>query len=200
VDPAEVAFGFDRADPGPGRRLTRIPRRSVEVDLQVSERPDVLEPAGSHQRRGGRLLVVDGGVEHRRRDASQALGGASLHPFEERGAESAFPMVVVHDSPRLDLGLALGRDVRVRDDRAVRVVDYPRVFGRLEPRGRPLVTDEVGVGLRHPGVGDVGGNQHLGHRLDVVERRRPDLVAIGERQHARSLRVAVGRGWPMMGS
>jgi hypothetical protein len=102
------------------------------------------------------------------------------------------------DPPRLDLALAIGCDAPVGDDRAVRVGDHPRVLGRLEPRGRPLVADEVGVGLGRAGVCEIGGHQHLGHVLDLLERGRPDLVAVGE--HARSLRVAVAPTSPMMGS
>ena len=74
------------------------------------------------------------------------------------------------------------------DDRPVLVRDHPGVLGQVDPRHRPLVADEVGVDVGLADIGEIVGEQHLGDTLDVIERGWPDLVAIGEPPHARSLR------------
>src|SRR6185503_19686297 len=42
VDPDEVAFGLDPVDLDPGWRLAGFQRRSVEIQLEVPERPHAL--------------------------------------------------------------------------------------------------------------------------------------------------------------
>jgi hypothetical protein len=97
----------------------------------------------------------------------------------------------MHEPPRLELAVALGATLAWPDDRRGRVRHDPRVHRQVEPRRGPLIAEEIGVEVGLARVGEVIGQQHLGDAIEVLEGRRPDHVAVGQRAHPRSLRVAV---------
>jgi hypothetical protein len=117
----------------PGGGLARFGRRSVQVELEVSERPNAFEPPRADQRGSRRVQVGD-----RREDGSgprlDPLRRARLDQVEQHRADPAATVVWMHETPRLELAVAFGRDVRVADDRRLRVRRDPRVHRQVEPR------------------------------------------------------------------
>jgi hypothetical protein len=177
VDPDEIALGFEAVDLDAQWGLAGFARRSVEVELEVSERPHAFGPAGADQR-GPSLVDIRDRREDRPGPRLEPFGRPGLDPVEQHRTEPAATVVRMHETPRLELALALGGDVGVPDDRRSRIRHDPRVHRQVESRRGPLVTEEVGVEVGLARLGEVVGQQHLGDPVEVVEGRGPDRVTV----------------------
>jgi hypothetical protein len=78
----------------------------------------------------------------------------------------------VNDPPALHDARLVAQGLSIRDDRPLTVGHDPCVGGEIEANPAPLVSQEIRVQDRLPGVGE-----HMGHRIGVVRCRRSELVS-----------------------
>src|SRR5262249_19036138 len=65
-------------------------------------------------------------------------------------------------------------------DRPRAVGHHPGIGGEIEAHPAPLVADEADAQNDLPGLAELVGAKHLGHRIEVTGDRRPDPVSGGE--------------------
>jgi hypothetical protein len=119
--------------------------------------------------------------------ASRALM-ARLDPIEQRRADAAPTLLGMDDAPGPDdVRLPVSR-LPVRDDRSCVIGHDPCVGGEIEIRPAPHLTEEEFVERRLYSIRQLVVDEHAGHRVDVVPRRRPKPVS-GREVHAERVRV-----------
>ena len=174
MDRREILVRIDPADIDPLRRSTGL-HRFVQIDLHVPEVMDGSQAPGAEHRRGGIVARVDRVLEPERRRRCGQLGGTLLDPVQQRGADTPPPVLGVDDAPGPRDVRLLERDLCVPDDLPGAVDRHPGVGGEVA-HPAPLPAHEVLAQHDLSTVVELVGHDHVGHRLEIVRRRRSELV------------------------
>ena len=151
--------------------------RFDQVDLHVPEVMDGFQAARAEHRRRGVVPRVDRVAEPKRGRSGRQRRGSLLDPVEQRAADAPSPVLGMHDPPGpRDIRL-LELDLCVRDDHAVAVDRHPGVGGEITEPG-PFASDEVLAQDDPSDVVELVGDDHGGHRVEVVRRRRAEPVPV----------------------
>ena len=190
VDRREILVRIDPADIDPLRRSTGL-ERFVQIDLHVPEVMDGSEAPGAEHRRGGIVSRVDRVLEPERRRRGRQLGSPLLDPVQQRGADAPPPVLGVDDAPGPRDVRLLERDLCVPDDRPGVVDRHPGVGGEVA-HPAPFPSHEVLAQHDLSAVVELVGDDHVGHRIEVIRRRRSQLVSVGK-LHAETYTCALRR-------
>jgi hypothetical protein len=144
---------------------------------EVTDRP--YAPGLEHRGRGV-IARVDRVADPAGRKPGQQAGRPLLGQVQERGADAPPPVRGVDDPPAFNDGPFLLHGLHVPNDRPRAVGHHPGVGGEIEAHPVPLVADEVRAQNDLPGLGELVGDEHVGHRVEVAGKRRPEPVSGGD--------------------
>ena len=177
VDRREIFVRVDPADVDPLRRSTGL-QRLVQVDLHVPEVMDGSQAPVAEHRGGGIVSRVDREPEPERRWRRGQLRGTFLDAVQQRGADAPPPVFRVDDAPGPCDVQFLERDLCVPDDPLGVVDRHPGIGGEIA-HAAPFPPHEVFAQHNLSSVVELVGDDHVGHRTEVVRRRRSQPVSVG---------------------
>ncbi len=118
-------------------------------------------------------------AEAARPEPGQQARSPLLGQIQQNRADAAPPVPGVDDPPALDQG-PFRPGLYVPDDHPRTVGHHPRIGGQIEARPAPLGPEEVHAQDDLPGLIELVGDEHIGHRIQVARGGRPEPVPSGE--------------------